>query len=153
MNTRLTQAHAPFYGPTTYGPTTLNRVLEDFFRHGRPAEGGEEEVAQSTWTPAVDVKETDDALTLFVELPGIQKDAIDISLENGVLTVSGEREFDAGEQESFRRVERVYGKFSRAFRVPRDVDGGRVKASYESGVLQLELPKIEAAKPRQIRIN
>lgn len=148
MNTRWTQANSPLYGPAT-----LNRVLEDFFRHSRPAESGEEEVAQSTWTPPVDVKETDNAVTLFVELPGIEKDSIDISLENGVLTVSGERRFNTDEQESFRRVERVYGKFSRAFRVPRDVDGSRVEASYEHGVLQLALPKVEAAKPRQIEIN
>lgn len=148
MNIRWNQPNAPFYGPTT-----LNRVLEDFFRHARPNEAGEEEVAQSTWTPAVDVKETDHALTLFVELPGINKDAIDISIENGILTVSGERTFNSGEQESFRRVERVYGKFSRAFRVPRDVDGSRVAATYENGVLTLELPKVEAAKPRQIKIS
>lgn len=147
MNTRWTQANAPYFGPTT-----LNRVLEDFFRHSRPSESGEEEVAQSTWTPAVDVKETENALTLFVELPGIKKDGIDISLENGVLTVSGERRIDA-DQESYRRVERLYGNFSRAFRIPRDVDATRVQASYESGVLQLELPKVEAAKPRQIKIN
>jgi HSP20 family protein len=147
MNARLTQANAPFYGPTT-----LNRVLEDFFRHSRPSDSGEEEVAQSTWTPAVDVKETDNALTLFVELPGVEKDGIDISLENGVLTVSGERRIDE-DQESYRRVERLYGSFSRAFRVPRDVDAVRVKASYDKGVLQLELPKVEAAKPRQIKIN
>lgn len=148
MNTRWTQANTPMYSPTT-----LNRVLEDFFRHARPADSGEEEVAQSTWTPPVDVKETDNELTLFVELPGIKKEGIDISLENGVLTVSGERRFDAENQESFRRVERVYGKFSRSFRVPRDVDGSRVQASFENGVLQLELPKVEAAKPRQIKIN
>lgn len=136
-----------------YNPT-LNRALEDFFRRaGARAEGGEEEVVQSTWTPAVDVKETDAALTLFVELPGITKQDIDIALENRILTVSGERRFDEDDRESFRRVERAYGKFTRSFRVPADVDGGKVAASFQDGVLKLELPKTEAAKPRQIKIN
>ena len=138
----------PFYGPT------LSRVLEDFFRRGgAQADSGDEEVAQSSWTPPVDIKESDAALTLFIELPGIDKDEIGISLESGVLTVSGERRFAKSEQESYRRVERIYGRFNRSFRVPRDVDGTKVNASYKNGVLRLELPKVEAAKPRQIKIS
>ena len=133
---------------------TLNRALEDFFRRaGARADSGEEEVVQSTWTPAVDVKETDAALTLFIELPGITKKDIDISLENRILTVSGERRFDEDDRESYRRVERAYGKFTRSFRVPADIDGNKVAASFQDGVLKLELPKTEAAKPRQIKIN
>jgi len=144
---------SPRWPQEIYGHT-LNRALEDFFRRaGARAESGEEEVVQSTWTPAVDVKETDAALTLFIELPGITKQDIDISLENRILTVSGERRFDEDDRESFRRVERAYGKFTRSFRVPADVDGGKVAASFEDGVLKLELPKTEAAKPRQIKIN
>lgn len=137
-----------------YG-TTLNRALEEFFRRAGAARGesGEEEVTQSTWTPAVDVKETDSALTLFIELPGISKDDIDISLENRVLTVSGERRFNQDDRDSYRRVERSYGKFTRSFRVSADVDGNRVSASFKDGVLELELPKAEAAKPRQIKIQ
>ncbi len=146
--TRWPHEHLPIHGPT------LNRVLEDFFRRATPQpEAGEEEVAQSTWTPAVDIKETNDSLQLYVELPGIDKSDIDISLENNVLTVNGERRFEEGERESYRRVERAYGKFSRSFRVPRDVDGNQVTAAYTAGVLRLELPKIEAAKPRQVEIH
>lgn len=145
FNTRWTQP--PHYGPT------LNRVLSDFFRQAGPSsESGEEEVVATTWTPAVDVRETDSALSLYVELPGIGKDDIDISLENGVLTVSGERKLEA-EEDTYRRIERVYGKFSRTFRVPRDVDGTEVNAQFHEGVLVLELPKVEAAKPRQIEIS
>lgn len=140
--------------PQEFYGYTLNRALEDFFRRaGGRGEGGEEEVVQSTWTPAVDVKETDSALTLFVELPGISKQGIDISLENRILTVSGERRFDEDDRESYRRVERAYGKFTRSFRVPADVDGHKVSACFQDGVLKLELPKAEAAKPRQIKIN
>ncbi len=145
--TRWPHEQLPIHGPT------LNRVLEDFFRRATPqAEVGEEEVVQSTWTPAVDVKETDDSLQLYVELPGVNKGEIDISLENNVLTVGGERHFEEHERESYRRVERAYGKFSRSFRVPRDVDGNKVTAAYTDGILRLELPKVEAAKPRQIEI-
>ena len=134
--------------------TLLNRILDDYMRRNvSRGESGEEEVVQSTWTPAVDVKEADDALTLYVELPGIPKDKIGISLENHVLTVHGERTFHEGEdRDQFHRVERYYGKFSRSFRLPREVDGSKVAARYEDGVLRLEIPKAEAAKPRQITI-
>lgn len=150
INTRWIQGNSPF--PAHHGPTNLSRALENFVRHtAGQTESGEEEVVQSTWTPVVDVRETDAALELYVELPGVSRDDIDISLENNLLTVSGERRFDHDE-ERFRRVERVYGKFHRAFRTPRDVDGTKVSASYKAGVLHLELPKTEAAKPRQIEI-
>ena len=133
--------------------TNMSQILNELIRQsGQAAEGGEEEVAQSTFTPAVDVKETDDALTLFAEIPGVHKDDIDISLENNTLTVSGERRFPQDEEEHYRRIERIYGKFSRSFRLPRDVDPTRVSAAYEEGVLRLDLPKVEAAKPRQIKI-
>ena len=135
--------------------TLLNRILDDYVRRsGSRTDSTEEEVVQSTWTPAVDVKENDDALTLFVELPGIPKDKIGISLENHVLTVHGERAFHEGEdRDQFHRVERYYGKFNRSFRLPRDVDGGKVAARYVDGVLRLDIPKAEAAKPRQITIS
>ena len=150
INTRWTRGNAPFRA-SFHGPTNLSRALEDFVRQTTSADVGEEEVAQSTWKPLVDVRESDAALELYVELPGVSREDIDISLENNLLTVSGERRFN-GDEESFRRVERVYGKFHRAFRTPRDVDGTKVSASYEAGILHLKLPKTEAAQPRQIEI-
>lgn len=148
INPRWTRSNTPFHGPANLG-----RVLEDFVRHAtvHQADGIEEEVAESAWKPLVDVREADSALELFVDLPGVDRNDIDISLENNLLTVSGERRFNQDE-DSFRRVERVYGKFHRSFRTPRDVEGSKVSASYKDGVLHLELPKTEAAKPRQIEI-
>ena len=148
LNSRWTRSNAPFHGPTN-----ISRMLEDFVRQAASsqADNGEEEVVQSAWTPVVDVRETDSALELYVELPGVGREDIDISLENNLLSVSGERR-PAHDVESFRRLERAYGKFHRSFRTPRDVDGGKVSASFKGGVLLLELPKAEAAKPRQIEI-
>lgn len=133
----------------------LSRFLDDYMRRAPArADGGEEEMVQSTWTPPVDVKETAAALTLYIELAGLTKDDIEISLEQNVLTVTGERRFGEGEKrEDFHRIERVYGKFSRSFRLPRDVDGTGVTANFKDGVLTLQLPKAEAAKPRQIKIS
>ena len=128
---------------------TMGRVFDDMYRrHGEP----DESVVQSAWTPSADVREEDDGIAILVELPGIAKDEIDIALDSGVLTVSGERKLD-GERETYHRIERAYGKFSRSFRLPRDIDGSKVKASFSDGVLTLALPKAEDAKPRQIVIE
>ena len=133
--------------------STLQRVFDEFFE-GSPGAGEREVVTQASWTPAVDIKETEDALVLNVELPGVKKDAIDISLEDGVLAVTGERSFVRDEKkENYHRVERQYGKFSRSFRLPTNVQGDKVTAKFRDGVLVLELPKAEEAKPRQIQIS
>lgn len=136
-----------------FGPL-FNRTFGDFTApwagHTR-----DDDVGLTNWAPATDIKETDDALFVYVELPGMKKDDIDISLESGMLTVSGERRFTKDEKtkEDFHRVERFYGKFTRSFRLPRNVDSGKVKASYADGLLTLELPKTEEARPRQIEIK
>lgn len=127
---------------------TMRSMFDDYYRR---SESGDEDVVQSAWTPAVDVQGTEEGLAIYVELPGVAKGDIDISLENQVLTVSGERRFE-GEKSSYHRIERAYGKFTRSFRMPRDIDAGKVKASFEDGVLTLRLPKAEEALPRQIQI-
>lgn len=108
----------------------------------------------SGWSPALDVHEDKDRLTVQVELPGLQKDQIDISLRDGVLTVSGERktERERKEGEVFRS-ERYFGKFQRSVTLPASVDAGSVKAAYKDGILTIGLPKAEAAKPKQIAIS
>jgi HSP20 family protein len=108
----------------------------------------------SGWSPALDVHDDKDQLTVQVELPGLQKDQIDISLHDGVLTVSGERKTDRErkEGETFRS-ERYFGKFQRSVTLPAQVDASKVKASYKDGILTIELPKAEEAKPRQIAIS
>ncbi len=119
-----------------------------------PRSEGEEEVAEATWAPAVDVKESDEALTVYVELPGVEKKDIAISLEDNVLTVTGQRTQSRDEdKESYHRVERTYGKFRRSFRLPANVEGDKVAAEFKDGVLSVEIPKAAEAKPRQIEIN
>lgn len=108
----------------------------------------------SGWTPALDVFDEKDNYVVKVELPGMKKEDIDLSLHNGVLTVSGERKHEqaAGEGETFRS-ERFFGRFQRSVTLPARVDSSGVKASYKDGILTIELPKAEDAKPKQISVN
>ena len=106
------------------------------------------------WAPALDVHDDKESLTVFVELPGMKKDEIDIALHDGVLTVSGERkmERERKEGETFRS-ERYFGKFQRSVTLPAAVDAGKVKASYKDGILTIGLPKAEEAKPKHIAVS
>ena len=108
------------------------------------------------WTPAMDIVETDDAFLATVDLPGLTKDDIDLSLEDGVLSISGERSFEhatGDESKGFRRVERSFGSFRRAFTLPQGVDVDKLDASFADGVLKLTLPKSEVVKARKITIS
>ena len=107
-----------------------------------------------SWTPAVDIYEKDDTLILRAELPGVAKEDIDVTVEDGVLTLRGERkhEKDFEDATSYRR-ERWYGSFTRSFVLPETLDASRVAAKYDNGILQVTLPKAEAAKPRKIAIQ
>jgi HSP20 family protein len=108
----------------------------------------------SGWSPALDVYDDKDNLVVKVELPGLKKEDINISLHEGVLTVSGERkqERDNKAGESFRS-ERYFGKFQRSVTLPTAVDCGKVSASYKDGILSVSLPKAEEAKPKQIAVS
>lgn len=108
----------------------------------------------SGWSPAVDVYDDKDNFVVNCELPGMKKSEIEISLHDGVLTIGGERkqESERKEGETFRS-ERYFGKFQRSVTLPASVDGSKVKASYKDGLLSIELPKAEDAKPRHIEVN
>ena len=108
----------------------------------------------SGWSPALDVHDDKDSLSVQVELPGMKKDEIDIALHDGVLTVSGERKIESErkEGETFRS-ERYFGKFQRSVTLPTAVDAGKVKASYRDGILTIDLPKAEEAKPKHIAVS
>lgn len=113
-----------------------------------------EDVANRTWMPAVDIRETDEAYEVYAELPGMKKDDIGITVENNVLTLSGERRFEKEvNEETFHRIERAYGKFTRSFTLPTQVNPEKVEASYKDGVLTIHIPKVEAARPRKIAIK
>lgn len=106
----------------------------------------------SGWTPALDLYQDKDNVTAIVELPGMRKEDIEISLHDGMLSISGERKSDT-KKEDATRTERFYGKFRRSVTLPTQVDSNKVTASYKDGILTVTLPKAEEAKPKQIQIN
>ena len=102
----------------------------------------------------VDIRETEDALVLTVELPGLTREDVQITLENNMLTLAGERNFEKESKgETFHRIERSYGAFSRAFTLPANVKTDKVEAVFNDGLLQVTLPKVEESKPRKIEIK
>src|SRR5262245_52470722 len=111
-------------------------------------------VSNRTWAPPVDVFEKGDQLTFRAELPGIDREHLDVKVEDGVLTIQGERKADAevNEAEMYRR-ERVHGTFARSFTLPKNVDGAKISATYKDGILEVMVPKAEAAKPKKVVIQ
>ena len=106
------------------------------------------------WSPAVDIFETDNELVLMADVPGVDQKDIDIQLENGTLTVTGERKFANEERgKGFHRLERSYGSFVRYFTVPDTIDPEHVRADFNNGVLTVTLPKKEVAKPKAIKVQ
>lgn len=131
-------------------------LIDQFFDGGffTPITAGD----RGPWIPAVDLGQTDDAYTVIADLPGLTKDDINLTVEDRALTLSGERVFVDEEKKeenarSFDRIERAYGKFSRTFHLPSNVDSSKVAASFKDGVLTIEIPKLEQAKSRQIKIS
>lgn len=126
----------------------LNRLFEPFARVAAP----DEELVGGMWAPPVDVAETQEKILVRAEVPGMRQEDIQIEFENGMLTIRGERKLEKQEGVTWHRVERTYGTFSRTFTLPRTVDPEKIAATYREGVLEIEVPKREEAKPRQIRI-
>ena len=107
----------------------------------------------SGWTPALDLSQTNDDVVAMVELPGMRKEDIDISLHDGMLTISGERKDETPEGDKTARTERFVGKFRRSISLPTRVDVNKVNATYKDGILTVTLPKAEEVKPKQIQVN
>ena len=129
----------------------INRVFTDAY--GR---SGEDALMSSgNWVPPVDIYQNGDhELVLKAELPDMSREDIDITVDNGTLTIRGEKKFsNEVKEESFHRIERRYGAFSRSFSLPRTVDANKVSADYKNGVLTVRLPLREEAKPRQIKVD
>ena len=107
------------------------------------------------WAPALDVHEDKDNFTVHMELPGLKREDIDVSLQEGALVISGERKAEekSGRQREVHRQERFYGKFQRALTLPEPVAADKVKADYKDGVLTVTLPKTEEAKPKKIDVS
>ena len=129
---------------------TENRLFEPFFARFTFLDDA---ATASAWAPAVDVAEDAERIHVKVEVPGMEEKDLRVHYEDGLLTISGERQFERREDRSYLRIERAYGSFTRSFTLPRSVDPSRINASYKSGVLEIEIPKKEEARPRQIEIN
>ena len=115
---------------------------------------GEEEITKGAWVPAVDIYETHESLILKAELPGIAKEDVSVEVEDNTLTLKGEKKFEAEvKEENYHRVERSYGNFQRSFTLPATVDQEKVKAKFKDGILEITLPKVEEAKPKQIKVE
>ena len=126
----------------------VNSLFRDF------SEGGDSPLTTASFVPAVDIYEDAQRVTLKLEVPGVDEKDLDIRVENNTLTVKGERKFEKEEkEENFHRIERRYGSFYRAFTLPSSVDTENVQASYNAGVLKVELKKKAEAQPKQIKVN
>jgi HSP20 family protein len=123
----------------------LNRMFSDFWNEG----------FSRSWVPAVDIYENDaHELVMKAELPEMKREDINVTFENNVLTIRGERRLEQEtKRETFQRMERQYGSFSRSFTLPATVDGTKISASYKDGVLTIRLPQREEAKPKQIAVT
>jgi HSP20 family protein len=121
---------------------------------GRTYGGEGETVRGAEWAPPLDVHETADRYVITVELPGLGPDDVDISFEDSVLTVTGERKFYSGRSEGdFHRIERRFGTFGRSLTLPATADANAIEASFDAGVLTIAVPKREEAKPRKIQVK
>jgi len=126
------------------------RAFEPFFARFNFLD---EFVPNGTWAPPVDVAEDAHKIMVKVEVPGMSESDLKVNFVDGVLTVSGEREFERKEDRNYHRIERQYGSFVRTFTLPRSADSNAIVANYKNGILEIEIPKKDEAKPKQIQIN
>ena len=132
-----------------FDPLANIRLFEDAFSRLL-----NEPQANRPWTPAVDIYESENELVLKADLPDVESKDIDVRVENQTLTIAGERKFDRQDAvKGYHRIERSYGRFVRSFAVPNTFDTDHINAAFKNGVLSVTLPKKEAAKPRQIKVE
>ncbi len=128
----------------------MDRLLDEFFGRVTPVS----DTYEGDWCPAMDIAETENEIVTTVELPGMNKEDIKVSVKDDVLTISGEKKQEKRESgENYHRVERSYGAFKRMITLPSSVDPEKVKATYKDGVLKVTLPKLESAKPKEIPVQ
>ena len=135
------------------------REIENMFDRytravGWPRSGSQEIMTTGDWSPRVDIAENDKEFVIKAEIPEVNKEDVKVSVDNGVLTIQGERKQEKEEKgKKFHRVERYYGSFTRSFILPENVDESKVKASFKDGMLNLNIPKTEKAKPKAIEVK
>jgi HSP20 family protein len=128
----------------------MNRLFDETLER----EHGSEGLMAGAWAPPVDIYETDNDVVIVAELPGIEEKDVDVQVRDNVLTIKGERKMEKSlKEESYHRVERTYGSFSRSFTLPTSVNQDKISATYTRGVLEIKMPKAEQAEPQQIKIQ
>ncbi|MEN8129462.1 MAG: Hsp20/alpha crystallin family protein [Pseudomonadota bacterium] len=132
----------------------MEELLDRYSRSARKsiAKSDDRTFEAGDWMPLIDIDETEDAFAVKAELPGVDKEDVHIDIDNGVLTIRGEKKVET-EDKKHHRVECAYGSFVRSFTLPQSVDTDQVEAEYKNGVLNLTIPKLEAAKPKQIEVK
>jgi len=139
----------PFHDLTSL-QDRINRLFEEAF----PRTGESDEQGPGIWRPPVDILDTESAIVIEVEVPGINKDDISIDLKENVLSIEGERKLEADrKEENYYQRERRFGWFQRTFTLPAYVEPESIKATFKQGVLKIEIPKPEERKPKQISID
>jgi HSP20 family protein len=132
----------------------LQNRMNSIFQEYNRSQGEGDSLVTAAFVPPVDIYEDEHKIALNLEVPGMKESDLDIQLENNLLTVKGDRKFEKEEkEENFHRIERRYGSFYRSFTIPSTVNPENIKASYESGVLKIELEKRAEAKPKQIKVE
>jgi HSP20 family protein len=133
---------------------TLQEEVNRLFSTNMTRAFGDEGIARGAWAPSVDIYENKDQIVLEAELPGMKQEDFDLSIENNVITLRGERRFEKTEEtDNYHRVERSYGAFTRSFTLPQTVSAEGAKAEYNNGVLRVTLPKREETKARRIEVQ
>ena len=131
----------------------LQRRINQLFDNSASTASGED-VALSTWTPAVDIYEDDNAFLIKLELPEVSRDDVKVNFHDNTLSITGERRFEnEDKRDAYHRVERSYGQFYGSFTLPPNVNTEAINAQFKDGMLRLTLPKKEEAKPKQIEVN
>ncbi|MGZ8216640.1 Hsp20/alpha crystallin family protein [Methylomagnum sp.] len=140
---------------TRYEPwSLLNQLQRELERSFEGKASGTDTAATAEWTPAVDIKEEVDRYVLWADLPGVSPDSIEIMMENGILTLKGERATEAtNRREGLKRVERVFGTFYRRFSLPDTADADGISARCTNGVLEISIPKKAAVQPKKIVVT
>ena len=146
---------------TRWNPTTdmanfsqrMDRLFDELVGRGL-WRTSEERPLRGSWVPAVNILERDDAMIITADLPGLKAEDVDVTVEDGTLSIRGERKLEeTSEGETYHRVERIYGVFERAFSLPNSVDVNKIEAHFSNGEMTLTLPKREESKPRSVKIK
>ena len=131
----------------------MGRLFDEMLGNGF-RQTAEERSLRGAWVPAINILEQDEAVLITADLPGLKAEDVEVTVDEGTLTIRGERKFEeASEGETYHRVERHYGEFERSFNLPTSIDSSKITACFTNGEMVLTLPKHEESKPRSIKIR